>query len=146
MTYDDEKDDELEMFIEAQDTVWRDVLSELQAGEKAGQWMWFVFPQLAELGQSYMSQLYGLESLTEAEAYLGHDELQRRLLVVSALMLEHADKGADSVLGNIDAQKLKSCMTLFAAVPNAPPIFQQVLDALFDGAPCAHTVAALNRT
>lgn len=146
MNSEDEDNDELEMFIEAQDTVWDDVLSELQVGKKTSHWMWFVFPQLAELGQSDMSQLYGLEDLTEAEAYLRNDELKRRLIVVSSLLLEHAGTDARQIFGKVDAMKLQSCMTLFAAVPQPPPVFQRVLDAFYDGAPCRRTTAALTRT
>lgn len=143
---DDDNDDELEMFIEAQDTVWSDVLSELQAGKKTSHWMWFVFPQLAELGQSDMSQLYGLEDLDEATAYLNNDELKRRLLVVTSLLLEHTDTDPVDILGRIDARKLQSSMTLFAATPEAPEPFQLVLKAFYGGKPCERTVTALAKT
>ncbi len=146
MTFDDDTDDELDMFIEAQDTVWHDVLNELQAGKKTSHWMWFVFPQLAELGRSDLAQLYGLEDLNEATAYLHHEELKRRLLVVSSLLLEHAGTDPADILGEVDAKKLRSSMTIFAAVHDAPPIFQQVLEVFYGGTPCAHTVAALSRT
>lgn len=148
MTYEDDDfddDDELDMFIEAQDTVWSDVLSELQAGKKTSHWIWFVFPQLAELGQSDMSQLYGLEDLDEATAYLGQEELMRRLMVVSSLLLEHAGTDPTQILGDVDAKKLQSSMTLFAAVPNAPELFRQVLEAFYDGKPCPRTIEALAR-
>lgn len=147
MTYetDDFDDDELDMFIEAQDTVWSDVLSELQAGKKTTHWMWFVFPQLAELGQSDMSQLYGLEDLDEATTYLDHEELKRRLLVVTSLILEHVDTDPVDILGRIDAKKLQSSMTLFAAVPDAPEVFRQVLEAFYAGQPCARTIEALSK-
>ncbi|SFU56942.1 Uncharacterized protein, DUF1810 family [Aliiroseovarius crassostreae] len=146
MSYDDEDiDDELDMFIEAQDTVWSDVLSELQAGKKTSHWMWFVFPQLAELGRSDMSQLYGLEDLNEATAYLAHDELKRRLIVAASLLLEHAGTDPVEILGAVDAQKLRSCMTLFAAVPDAPDMFRQVLEVHYAGQPCARTIEILSR-
>ena len=74
-----EDDDELEMFVEAQDTVWDDVLSELRAGKKQTHWMWFVFPQLASLGQSDMAKLYGLNDLAEATEYYHHPVLGPRL-------------------------------------------------------------------
>ncbi len=144
MSFDDDLNDELDMFIEAQDTVWNDVLSELQAGKKTSHWMWFVFPQLAALGRSDMSQLYGLEGLDEARAYLEHDELKRRLLVVTSLILEHSERDPADILGRVDALKLRSCMTLFAAVPNAPSLFQQVLDTFFDATPCPKTREALS--
>jgi len=135
--------DELEMFVEAQDTVWNDVLSELTAGNKTSHWMWFVFPQLAELGKSHMAQLYGIEDLAEATAYLNHVELGNRLVVVSRLMLTHSTTSADQVLGVIDAKKLRSSMTLFAAVPNAPAEFQQVLNGFYNSSPCPLTKTTL---
>ncbi len=143
MTEDDGLDDELEMFIEAQDTVWSDVLRELERGQKTSHWMWFVFPQLAELGQSHMAQLYGIEDLDEAAAYLAHPELRRRLTEVARLLLTHAGKDPAEILGKVDAKKLRSSMTLFAAVPDAPPDFQAVLGAFYDGQPCPRTQQAL---
>ncbi|MFW8633884.1 DUF1810 domain-containing protein [Cribrihabitans pelagius] len=137
--------EELEMFVEAQDTVWADVLSELSAGRKTSHWMWFVFPQLAELGRSHMAQLYGIEDLAEATAYLNHEKLRARLAEVSQLMLQHRGKAPEQILGGIDAKKLRSSMTLFAAVPGAPEDFGEVLDAFFDGSPCPLTTAALAR-
>ncbi|MGI9368580.1 MAG: DUF1810 domain-containing protein [Ruegeria sp.] len=145
MTDDDGMDDELEMFVEAQDTVWPDVLRELEGGQKTSHWMWFVFPQLAELGQSHMAQLYGIEDLTEATAYLNHAELRRRLVEVSRLMLSHKGVDAASILGAVDAKKLRSSMTLFAAVPDAPQEFQGILDAFYDGIGCGLTLRAVNQ-
>ena len=80
--------------------------------------MWFVFPQLAELGRSHMAQLYGIEDLAEATVYLNHEKLRTRLIEVSRLMLSHQGSGCcEQILGGIDAKKLRSSMTLFAAVP-----------------------------
>lgn len=140
----DDFSDELEMFIEAQDTVWNDVLAEMKAGQKASHWMWFVFPQLAELGKSHMAQLYGIEDLTEATAYLAHPELNRRLIEISRLVLSHNGTPADRIFGTTDGKKLRSSMTLFAAVPGAPAEFVQVLEAFFDGEFCPLTVKTLS--
>ena len=140
---DDGINEELEMFIEAQDTVWPDVLRELELGQKTSHWMWFVFPQLAELGQSHMAQLYGIEDLDEAEAFLSHPELRGRLTEVSRLMLVHKGTDPVDILGKVDAKKLRSSMTLFAAVSDAPAEFQAVLDAFYDGQPCERTQKAL---
>ena len=140
----DDFSDELEMFIEAQNTVWHDVLAELKAGQKTGHWMWFVFPQLAELGESHMAQLYGIEDLAEASAYLAHPELNRRLIEVSRLMLSHNGTPADRIFGATDGKKLRSSMTLFAAVPGAASEFVLVLEAFFDGEFCPSTVKMLS--
>ncbi|UWQ49626.1 DUF1810 domain-containing protein [Leisingera caerulea] len=141
--FEDDFAEELDMFVEAQDTVWAAVLSELSAGQKTSHWMWFVFPQLAELGRSHMAQLYGIEDLAEATAYLNHDKLRARLVEVSQLMLQHRGKAPEQILGSIDAKKLRSSMTLFAAVPGAPAEFREVLVAFYDGQPCPLTQDAL---
>lgn len=143
---DDGIDDELEMFVEAQDTVWTDVLRELKQGQKTSHWMWFVFPQLAELGQSHMAQLYGIEDLEEATTYLDHPELRHRLTQVSQLMLGHQGKAAGDILGSVDAMKLRSSMTLFSSVPGAPAEFKAVLDAFYGGETCSRTLEILQLT
>ncbi|GGH29023.1 Uncharacterized protein, DUF1810 family [Cribrihabitans marinus] len=134
-----------ELFLEAQDTVWAEVTRELAEGKKTGHWMWFVFPQLAELGQSPISQLYGLHDLDEAAAYLDHPELKRRLVEVADLMLTHEGTPAKQILGQVDAMKLRSSMTLFSRVPEAPDSFARVLDAFYDGRPCTETLRLIGR-
>lgn len=141
--FEDDFAEELEMFVEAQDTVWSDVLAELKAGKKNSHWMWFVFPQLAELGQSHMAQLYGIEDLSEAKAYLGHEVLRARLEEVSQLVLSHQDKSAEEIFGATDAKKLRSSMTLFAAVPDAPDAFAEILAVFFAATPCDVTMQAI---
>ncbi|OED49495.1 calpastatin [Rhodobacteraceae bacterium (ex Bugula neritina AB1)] len=141
--FEDDFAEELDMFVEAQDTVWADVLSELTAGQKTSHWMWFVFPQLAELGRSHMAQLYGIEDLAEATAYLNHEKLRARLVDACQLVLKHQGQDATQIFGDIDAKKLRSSMTLFAAVPDAPREFQQILDAFYGSQPCPLTKEAL---
>jgi len=135
----DDLEEELDMFVEAQDAVWSDVLAELKAGKKTSHWMWFVFPQLASLGQSHMAQLYGLEDLREAQLYLDHAVLRQRLIEVCDLMLSHDGKDAADILGPVDARKLRSSMTLFAAAPNAPEQCAMVLAIFYGGQPCTAT-------
>ena len=144
MTYDDDPfeddlDEELDMFVEAQDAVWSEVIAELTAGKKTSHWMWFVFPQLASLGSSPMAQLYGIEDLREAELFLEHDVLRERLITVCRLLLSHKGTKSDAILGKVDAKKLRSSMTLFAAAPNAPSECRDVLVQFFDGKVCPHT-------
>ncbi|WP_293573603.1 DUF1810 domain-containing protein [Phaeobacter sp.] len=141
--FEDDFAEELEMFVEAQDTVWADVLAELKTGRKTSHWMWFVFPQLANLGQSHMAQLYGIEDLSEAQAYLAHDVLRSRLVEVCDLLLTHAGQEAEEIFGPGDAKKLRSSMTLFAAVPNAPEQFAAVLSTFYKQSPCPQTLSEL---
>ncbi|NIZ11827.1 DUF1810 domain-containing protein [Phaeobacter sp. HF9A] len=140
----DDLEEELDMFVEAQDAVWDTVVAELKAGKKTSHWMWFVFPQLASLGQSHMSQLYGLEDLNEARVYLDQPVLRQRLIEVCDLMLSHEGAAPDAILGDVDATKLRSSMTLFAAAPNAPAQCAEVLRVFFESAPCAQTLREIS--
>ena len=125
----------LRRFVEAQDTggVHDQALRELRAGRKRGHWMWFVFPQIAGLGHSPTARLYAISGLPEADAYLAHPVLGPRL-VESARALTELD-GTDpvAVLGPVDAQKLRSSMTLFALAAPDQPVFRAVLDQYFGG-------------
>ncbi len=132
--------DEAALFLEAQDPVMANVHAELTAGRKVTHWVWFIFPQLAVLGRSPTSQLFGLHDLNEATDYLAHPQLGARLVEVARLMLIHSGKDPAAILGPVDAAKLQSSMTLFAKVPNAQPEFQQVLDVFFDGNQCQATL------
>jgi uncharacterized protein (DUF1810 family) len=123
----------LERFVDAQKGVHTHALNELRAGHKAGHWMWFVFPQLAGLGSSPMSQRYAIGSLEEARAYLDHPVLGPRLVDGARAVLSHPDLTAREIFGSPDDAKLRSSMTLFALVAESEPVFQQVLDAFFAG-------------
>lgn len=124
----------LERFIEAQTqrVTYQTALQEVKDGMKVSHWMWYIFPQIKGLGFSYMSVYYALSCAEEAKAYLEDPVLGPRLREISTALLNHADKKAEDVLGDIDACKLKSSMTLFNAVcPN--DVFAKVLDAFFGG-------------
>jgi uncharacterized protein (DUF1810 family) len=135
---------ELERFVEAQDGVYPGVLEELRRGWKTGHWMWFVFPQLAGLGHSAMSQRYAIRSLEEARGYLAHPTLGARLRECAGLVAAIQDRSAEEVFGPIDARKLRSSMTLFHLADPAEPVFAEVLDRYFAGAADPATEAILN--
>jgi len=106
----------LARFVQAQAGVYPRALAELRAGEKRSHWMWFVFPQIAGLGRSPMAQLYAIAGREEAEAYLAHELLGARLRECTEAMLLWAGKrSAGAVLGQVDALKFASSMTLFEA-------------------------------
>ncbi|PTM51119.1 DUF1810 domain-containing protein [Phreatobacter oligotrophus] len=134
---------DLERFVTAQDPVFEDVIAELANGAKTSHWMWFVFPQLAGLGTSAMSQRYALSGIEEAEAYLAHPVLGPRLLMVMSLVMAARPKSAETILGAIDAAKLHSSMTLFAVAAADPEPFVAVIDAFYGGAPDPATVKLL---
>lgn len=133
--------DDLERFVAAQDAggTYRQALDELGRGRKTSHWMWFVFPQIAGLGQSSMSTRYAIASLDQARAYLAHPVLGPRLLACTKALTEQTGRSAEQILGGIDALKLKSSMTLFHRADPAQPLFRQVIDQYFDGAPDAAT-------
>jgi uncharacterized protein (DUF1810 family) len=133
----------LERFVAAQDPVWGRVKAELAAGAKRSHWMWFVFPQIAGLGTSAMSVRYALASVAEARGYLAHPVIGARLREATDLMLGHAGRPAEAVLGGIDAVKFRSSMTLFQAADPAEPRFRRALEAFFGGAADPRTLALL---
>ena len=131
-------------FIAAQDPVYGQVLRELRAGRKETHWIWFIFPQLAGLGSSSMSEKFGITSKAEAQAYLHHPVLGSRLRECTELMLGLRDRNVDEILGYPDNLKFCSCMTLFAAAAPAEPIFKAALDKYFGGKPDQITLSLLH--
>jgi uncharacterized protein (DUF1810 family) len=127
----------LERFVSAQNQAgtYAAAVDELRAGRKRSHWMWFVFPQVAGLGQSSMSRTYAISSLEEARAYLGHPILGPRLIECARILGEIDGLTAQDIFGGIDAIKLRSSMTLFAYADSANPIFRQVLETYFGGVP-----------
>jgi uncharacterized protein (DUF1810 family) len=136
----------LRRFIDAQDAggTYEAALAELRAGRKVSHWMWFVFPQLAGLGRSAMAQRFGIASLEEARAYLGHPVLGPRLVQAAQALADLGGQpAAADVLGDVDALKLRSSMTLFAQADPDEAVFGQVLDRYFGGEPDPATQARL---
>ena len=136
---------DLERFLVAQGAAYDGALRELRAGRKTGHWIWFVFPQIAGLGRSEMSQFYAIVSLAEARAYLAHPVLGARLREGAAAILAVEGRTAEAILGVIDAVKLRSSMTLFAhaAERDEDAPFRQVLEDYFDGEQDPATVTLL---
>src|ERR1700753_2892130 len=114
--------DDLERFLAAQDAggTYEQALGELRRGRKTSHWMWFVFPQVAGLGQSPTSRRYAISSRAEARPYLRHPVLGPRLAETAGVLVELGGDDADEIFGGLDAQKLRSSMTLFhRAEPDA---------------------------
>lgn len=103
----------------------------------------FVFPQVAGLGTSGMSRTYAVSGLAEARAYLAHPVLGPRLLECTRLVAGLPATSAERVFGGIDAQKLRSSMTLFARAAPEEPVFAEVIARWFDGAADAATTSRL---
>ena len=126
---------DLQRFLDAQDGggTYERALAELRAGRKTTHWMWFVFPQRAGLGQSEASRRYAIASAAEARAYAEHPVLGPRLVACAEALLTHEGRSAREILGEIDAVKLRSSMTLFERVGGAGEPFGPCLDAFFAG-------------
>lgn len=132
-------------FLDAQEPVYADVVRELRAGNKQSHWMWFVFPQLRDLGRSGTARFYGLENRTDAVLYLEHPVLGSRLKECTQLMLAYPDKTALEILHEPDHIKFRSCMTLFKLADPQESMFQTALDVFYKGLPDEMTVQLLNR-
>ena len=127
----------LERFVAAQDAggTYDRAVAELRAGRKTSHWMWFVFPQIAGLGFSPTSRTYAITSLDEAWAYLAHPVLGPRLTDSAAILADLEGRSAERIFGDVDAQKLRSSMTLFMHAAPGEAVFRQVLDQYFGGLP-----------
>jgi len=128
---------DLKRFVTAQDAggTYQQVVAELRRGRKTSHWMWFVFPQIAGLGYSATSRMFAISSLDEARAYLAHPVLGPRLVECATIVAQTQDRTAEQIFGGIDAQKLRSCVTLFLRADPGQPVFGQVLAQYFDGRP-----------
>jgi uncharacterized protein (DUF1810 family) len=139
VTLDDPYD--LERFVAAQDAggTYARAVDELRREQKTSHWMWFVFPQVAGLGNSPMSRRFAISSLEEAQAYLRHPVLGPRLGECMQLVARAQTPSAELIFGFVDTRKLHSSATLFMRAEPADPVFQQVLDRYFDGQPDSAT-------
>lgn len=136
-------DQDLGRFKDAQQGIYAQALSELRAGQKKSHWMWFIFPQVAGLGYSSASRLYGIRGLAEARAYLADPILGPRLLECTGAVMALRDRSAREIFGAVDELKFRSSMTLFAVVAGAGSLFQEALVVYFGGERDGRTVGVL---
>jgi uncharacterized protein (DUF1810 family) len=130
----------LQRFVDAQDRVFEDVLSELREGHKRSHWMWFVFPQIRGLGRTGMAWDFGIASRAEAEAYLDHPVLGPRLRECTRLVNRIKGRSARQILGTPDDLKFRSSMTLFAGVTPDSAVFEEALRKYYAGERCQRTL------
>ncbi len=138
----------LSRFVDAQASIYSQVIQELTSGHKRSHWMWFIFPQLAGLGQSPMAKRYAIRDLEEAKQYLANPVLGDRLRQVIRLILSHKGKSALEILGSPDDLKFCSCLTLFrqAAAEEADrALLTDALDQFYGGKPDRRTLALLSQ-
>jgi uncharacterized protein (DUF1810 family) len=117
----------LQRFVDAQKPLYKQVCAELRAGRKTSHWIWFIFPQIAGLGYSPMAQRFAISGREEAVSYLQHPVLGPRLAECTRLVNAHAGRDIVEMLGDIDAIKFRSSMTLFAKVADDNGIFLEAL-------------------
>jgi uncharacterized protein (DUF1810 family) len=134
---------DLGRFLIAQKPVYDRVLSEIRSGRKRTHWMWFIFPQIDGLGSSTTARHYAIKSIEEAEAYLNHPLLGRRLRDCAEAVLSVEGRSASAILGDPDDLKLKSCATLFASVSSPGSVFDRILAKYYDGERDAMTMVLL---
>lgn len=134
---------ELLRFLDAQNKLYLTALDEIKNGKKQSPWMWFIFPQIKGMGSSDTSKFYEIKSADEAIAFLEHPILGKHLVEITSELIKKEEETVSDIFGNLDVEKLKSCMTLFASVQNSEPIFQEVLHKYFDGSSDFHTLQLL---
>ena len=134
---------DLERFVAAQNAVYAQACRELRQGLKQGHWMWFIFPQLKGLGQSFMAEKYGISSTEEARAYLAHPILGPRLAECTSLVNGVEGVSIDRIFGFPDTLKFRSSMTLFAHVSPGSNVFVNALEKYYGGEPDPLTLEML---
>ena len=142
------QNDSLNRFLEAQNSrrfgsSYATALAEIRKGRKITHWIWYVFPQLRGIGKSEKSFFFGLENREEAEAYLANEILGARLIEITTALLDLPETNILKIVSGVDAVKLRSCMTLFSQMKNAPTIFEEVLEKYFGGKKDEKTLSIL---
>jgi uncharacterized protein (DUF1810 family) len=136
---------DLTRFTKAQADSYATALAELRSGQKRSHWMWYIFPQLDGLGHSETAKYYAIKNLAEAQQYLNHPVLGKRLLECAEAVLAVEEKTILDIMGFPDNLKLNSSMTLFAHIANANPVFTAVIDKYFTGKQDDKTLQLLMR-
>lgn len=133
-------------FLTAQESNFDEAYEEILSGRKVGHWMWFIFPQLGGLGQSVVSNEYGISGLMEAEVFFNHEILGFRYKSMLEILLK--SKGADpkEIFGHVDAMKFRSSLTLFSLVDSSEIQLPKLcLEKYFYGIPDERTLKILSK-
>lgn len=108
------------------------VKKELLNHKKETHWIWFMFPQLVGLGDSYLSKYYGLKGIKEVKSYLKNDYLKKNLFDLIDILLGYENVNLVDVFGEIDTMKVHSCMTIFY-ISTDNEKFKEVIDKFYGG-------------
>lgn len=122
----------LKRFIDAQELDYDMALLEIKSGRKRSHWIWYIFPQLVDLGYSSTAKYYGIKNIDEAKAYLNNITLKKHLLEISSELYK-LDGNISDIMGYPDDLKLKSSMTLFSIADPSNDIYRKILDKFYNG-------------
>lgn len=118
----------LQRFVDAQNSVYQNVLAELKQAKKQTHWMWYIFPQLKGLGKSQMSDFYGISGIEEARAYLSHNVLGKRYYECLKILNEINVNNPVEIFGHTDSKKLQSSLTLFSIADRENVLIKETLN------------------
>lgn len=131
--------DDVSRFVKAHESMYETALSEVRNGKKESHWIWYILPQLRGLGRSYNANYYGISGLDEARKYLKNPILAAHMKEILNELLNLSTNNPEDIFGKLDAQKLKSSMTLFDLV-SLDDIYSRILDKFFNGQRDNHTL------
>ena len=108
------KDHSLERFVDAQERMYEMALTEVKSGKKLSHWIWYIFPQLKGLGESFNSHYYGIDDLDEARksAYPFIYKNQYTELYYIAEGLENPTNAGKITIPAVDSETEKGVLTL----------------------------------
>lgn len=133
----------LDHFIHAHKASYKVALTELELGLKTTHWMWFIFPQASGLGKSEVAKFYAIENLQEAISFARHEYLGKNYCNCLRAILSHRDTPIEDILGEVDAKKLKSSITLFKRTGvkgELSTLIREVSEQSFFGDECQYTL------
>ena len=119
-------------FVDMHKLNYEVALQEIKNGYKRSHWMWYIFPQLKDLGKSSTSEFYGIENTDEVKEYMGNDYLKNNMLEICNELLKQ-NENIRYIMGYPDYLKLNSCMTLFEYVFPKEEVFTKVIDKFYKG-------------
>ena len=140
-----EKASGIDRFLQAQESSYNTALEEVKNGSKVSHWIWYIFPQMKNLGKSWTAEFYGIYDLDEAKEYLKNETLRERLIEISKALMEVDGKTAKEIFGSIDAIKVRSCMTLFHLADPEEPVFTDVLKKYYNNELDNKTIDLVNK-
>jgi uncharacterized protein (DUF1810 family) len=138
----------LDRFLIKQEVKYHKALQEIKSGKKTSHWIWYIFPQITGIVKfpSLDTHLYAIQNKQEAIDYIHHPVLGKRLMEITLELYNLQDVKIENVVGEIDAMKIKSCMTLFDFVSNDEvTIFGKVLEQFFSNGKDEITLELLKR-